>query len=253
MDGLVAQMNGLLESATGFQARGNWDPPLFSSVDAADLTDLWLPKVHSLQHEELEKALRRLGSRSVVELGAITRGKGTRTSEYSASGVPFLRTASLFGGGVEAIPTYYASAKDNCIVDELYPGDTLLSIEGRVGETFLAGSGVLMAWKNHIVRIRPTTGFDDLTRVQTGAWIYLFLRSFAGGEQIRRFTVIQSTIPAVAARLYLVEIPAPNKTCSVAPRLSDQTLSAAHDWQSASAAIASIQLEAGAYFGTVTR
>jgi type I restriction enzyme, S subunit len=176
--------------------------PLCFDAKLTAATRLWTPQFHRPDHQA---AVADLSEQfHCVPLGTIAhirRGKGTRTTDYARSGVPFIRTSSLMNFGIDPFPDHYASEETVASYDQpTKAGDILLSIEGRIGISALALDGQDCVLKNHIELIRLHPEFDP-------THVFLMLNTRAIKRQLRMLTVIQATLPGLASRSRELVIP----------------------------------------------
>src|SRR5262249_24714606 len=126
-------------------------------VKAAQMAQGWSPRSHCLSSDHLWRRLP--DGCDLIPLGSvadIVRGKGTRTADYAASGIPFVRTTSLINGRIDPFPDHYAHPETHARYNQqTQEGDILLSIEGKIGQVAYLTSADRCVFKNHIELIRP--------------------------------------------------------------------------------------------------
>jgi type I restriction enzyme S subunit len=144
---------------------------------------------------------------SLASVADILRGKGTRTSDYSPAGIPFVRTTSLINGGIDPFPDHYAALETWARFGQpTQDGDLLLSIEGKIGAVAYLTDRDRCVFKNHIERIRPR----DRALAPD---LFLALASELGQAQMHRLTVFQATLPGLASRSRQILVPWPPSDC----------------------------------------
>lgn len=180
------------------------------SVARSDLGDLWLPGAY---RPELLNIVRNIEEDwetcSLAEIATVRRGQGTRATDYTATGTPYIRTSDIVNGYIDPFPDHYASEETvERYNQKIESGDILVSIEGKIGMTALLHSSFPVVFKNHIelVRCEPTL-FNEFNQSEITGWLYLMLTSSVGQTQARLHSVTQSTIPGLASRLRQFRIP----------------------------------------------
>jgi restriction endonuclease S subunit len=117
------------------------------------------------------------------------------------TGIPFVRTSSLINYGIDPFPDHYASDELTELFDQpVYPGDILVSMEGKIGQVAYLTQADNCVFKNHIELVRCHPGYNSM-------FLFLFLSSKLGKSQIDKQTVIQATIPGLGDRLRNVLVP----------------------------------------------
>jgi hypothetical protein len=155
----------------------------------------WTPRYHRPEYQnEINRLRRNFHCKQLGEIAGIERGKGTRVSEYSKSGLPFVRTTSLINFGIDPFPDHYATEETyNEFAQEVEQGDILFSIEGKPGAVALLCDQERCVYKNHIVRIRIRGG-------ACAEQLFLYLACGSGQYQTNMNTVIQAILPGLADR-----------------------------------------------------
>lgn len=166
------------------------------------LEDNWVPRYYLPQYGDYtQRARENFVCKRLEEVAYIERGKGTRVSEYSKCGVPFVRTTSLINYSIDPFPDHYASIDVyNEFAQQTRQRDILLSIEGKIGNIAMLSSRDLCVFKNHIVKIRAKN--PDQAHI-----LFLYLASHLGQTDLKRNTVVQSTIPGLSSRIKDILIP----------------------------------------------
>jgi len=121
--------------------------------------------------------------------------------DYARSGVPFIRTSSIINHTIDPFPDHYATAETVTRFGQpIKEGDLLVSIEGKIGMIAYLSETQQCVFKNHVERVRGLGQLDSV-------YLFLFLRTRFAQAQLRRFTVVQATLPGLASRLRDVQIP----------------------------------------------
>lgn len=172
----------------------------FETSDIND--DLWTPQFYRPDYcEETERLEKKFACKRLGQIATVERGKGTRISEYSSSGVPFIRTTDLINYGIDPFPDHYASYITYEEFDQgIKEGDILFSIEGKIGFVALLTSDDLCVFKNHVQRLRVK---NSISHEQ----LFLYLASRSGRSQVARNIVVQATIAGLASRLEDIIVP----------------------------------------------
>jgi len=162
----------------------------------------WIPRYYIPHHKTfIENIKKDFICEKLSKIAIIERGKGTRVSEYSDRGLPFIRTTSLINYSIDPFPDHYATLETyDEFSQQIMRGDILLSIEGKIGNVALLTDNDSCVFKNHIVRIRAKDHSHSLL-------IFLFFASKVGQIELKRNTIIQSTIPGLSNRLNDILIP----------------------------------------------
>lgn len=170
--------------------------------DVKNLGEHWIPRYHIPEYELATKQVKNeFNCEKLGKIAQIERGKGTRVSEYSTSGVPFIRTSSLINYSIDPFPDHYANYETyNEFSQNIQNGDILLSIEGKIGNLALLTKQDLCVFKNHIVRLRTKDSTYALP-------LFLYLSSRAGQIEIKKNIVVQSTIPGLSNRVQDIIVP----------------------------------------------
>lgn len=135
------------------------------------------------------------------KLAHIERGKGTRVSDYATHGIPFVRTTSLINYGIDPFPDHYASDDTQELFQQpVTEGDILFSIEGKIGHAAYLTTEDACVFKNHIELVRCNSGVNPM-------YVYLILAGVLGKSQADKNTVVQATLPGMASRLRVIDIP----------------------------------------------
>ncbi len=164
-------------------------------LKAALVGQRWTPQFHCLGSDQVRQQLP--DGYDLVPLSSIaetTRGKGTRSADYTTAGIPFVRTTSLINGSIDPFPDHYASPETYArYKQQTQEGDILLSIEGKIGQVAYLTEQDRCVFKNHIelVRVRDRSLAPE---------VFLALASEMGQSQMRRLTVVQATLPGLASR-----------------------------------------------------
>ena len=252
LDALRSRADGLLLGEGGAHAvptEASSGPRSFS-VPGSALGDLWTPSNHRPALlgpvQEVEEVFE---CSTVGELADVARGKGTRSSDYASSGVPFVRTSSLINGGVDPLPDHYADEETFLRYDqEVRDGDVLFSIEGRIGMAAMLVRDHPVVYKNHIERVRLSTVPDPWDREALAGWVFLVLSSTLGALQVEANTVVQSTISGLASRLRSFVVPLDGGGEGDAMRaLGREAYEAAAALAHATGALRKVQADADAY------
>jgi type I restriction enzyme S subunit len=171
------------------------------SVD--EFEESLLPRFHDPAWPRLKSELTgRFRCVRLGDLAEVKRGAGTLSKEYQTSGIPYLRTSSLVNFGIDVFPDQYGDEETYAAHGQLLgEGDVLVSIEGKIGQVAMLGSGERALIKNHIeyVRLRDST--------VSAAFLTAWLGSWPAQVQFRRYTVVQSTIPGIGAAARDILIP----------------------------------------------
>jgi len=182
---LPAPSNPLHFTAANVAEAEIWSPSFF----APDLLafDAWLEHVFECK---------KLG-----EVSSIERGRGTRVDDYARTGVPFIRTSSIINHTIDPFPDHYATAETVMRFGQpIKEGDLLVSIEGKIGMVAYLSETQQCVFKNHVERVRGLGQLDSV-------YLFLFLRTRFAQAQLRRFTVVQATLPGLASRLRDIQVP----------------------------------------------
>ena len=177
-------------------------------VMADELRDTWNPRRYS-DHLRvwLENVKKRIPLVPLYVLAKITRGKGTRTSHYAESGIPFVRTSSIINSGIDPFPDHYCTERTyRQFGQAVQEYDLLMSIEGKIGQVALLTNEDRCAFKNHVVRIR-------LLSKEVSLEVFLMLSSILGQWQIESLTTVQATLPGLARRGRGILVPDTTKNC----------------------------------------
>lgn len=179
------------------------------SINQSILDDLWIPKRYKPSIiEVLTKIKSEYKFKKLGEIAEIKRGKGTRVSEYTQSGIPFLRTSSLINHSIDPFPDHYTDQENfEKFNQPISDGDMLFSMEGKIGEIAMLNSDMQVVFKNHIEMIRVNKIDYGYTFEELVGWIYLILSGQLGKIQNISNTVVQSTIPGLSSRLREYIIP----------------------------------------------
>jgi hypothetical protein len=171
---------------------------------AGQVGQRWSPRYHCLGSDDLWRHIP--DGYEPVPLGSIAetvRGKGTRSADYTTSGIPFVRTTSLINGSIDPFPDHYASPETYArYQQQTREGDILLSIEGKIGQVAYLTDQDRCVFKNHIELVRPRDR-------SLAPGLFLALASEVGQSQMRRLTVVQATLPGLASRSRQILVPLP--------------------------------------------
>ena len=142
---------------------------------------------------------------NLEDIAEISRGKGTRSSDFSETGIPFVRTSTLMNHGIDPFPDHYASTD---VVEKykqpMASQHILYSIEGKVGEVAILTKAENCVIKNHVEWVRAIDEKDAI-------WIFLCLTSIIGRTQAKMHLVVQATIPGISSKLRKFMIPMNSK------------------------------------------
>jgi type I restriction enzyme, S subunit len=166
------------------------------------LGENWVPRYYIPNHKVfVENIKNQFKCEKLSKIATIERGKGTRVSEYSDKGIPFIRTTSLINYSIDPFPDHYATSETYYEFSQLIArGDLLLSMEGKIGNIALLSNHDSCVFKNHIVHIRARDPMHSIP-------LFLFFASKVGQIELKRNTIIQSTIPGLSNRLNDILIP----------------------------------------------
>ena len=178
-------------------------PPMESSqscglVKNSELSNLWTPRF--LLHEAAFWENTNLGDfevRPFDEIAKIERGKGTRVSQYTVEGVPFIRTSSLINHGLDYFPDHFTDEGTyKSFKQPIEENDIIVSMEGKIGAVALLNPQWPIVFKNHIERAR----LYDSAGVEP-EFIFSLLNTKQYQAMIDRRVVVQATIPGMSNRL----------------------------------------------------
>jgi restriction endonuclease S subunit len=141
----------------------------------------------------------------IGNIADVSRGKGTKSIDYTKEGIPFIRTTSLTNFSIDPFPDHYASNETYINYKQpVMEGDILYSIEGKIGMLSYILKGQKCVYKNHIERIR--------CKYKDPIFIFLFLNTKVAKAQANRNTVVQATLPGMASRLREIRVPLEKRT-----------------------------------------
>lgn len=180
------------------------------SVPLADIDRIWFPKRYQ---EHIRAAHEQIRTQFDTELLGricwVQRGKGTRSSDYVVTGIPFVRTSSLVNYSIDPFPDYYADESTYARYGQQINQDTILvSIEGKIGQIALVDPEHPVVVKNHVEMLGLEPSYSKNNDWIVG-WMLAVLRSDFGLVQFEQNTVTQATIPGLASRLREFVLPLP--------------------------------------------
>lgn len=174
------------------------DSRLSGTLLNCELEELWTPRF--LFHPAGEWEKKNLSSFTVSrfdDLAQIERGKGTRVSQYTKSGVPFIRTSSLINFSLDYFPDHFTDAETyEGFKQPIEDNDLIISMEGKIGAIAMLHSEWPIVFKNHIERARLYRN-----SAVGPEYIFALLNTKQYQAMIDRRVVVQATIPGMANRL----------------------------------------------------
>lgn len=190
----------------------------WGSPSAESLVESLSPRFHHPSTAAAEARLcERFACSRLGEMALIKRGAGSLAAEYESDGIPYIRTSSIVNHAIELFPEHYGSeATYRAHRQNVGPGDVLLTIEGKIGMVALLADGERCLIKNHIefIRLHHSASVDP-------EFLFAFLSSPLGQQQIARRTVVQATIPGLGSESRSLVIPVFGRTKDAQRLLDD--------------------------------
>jgi len=173
--------------------------------------DLWTPILYNPKFIKIEKEIEKKWP--VKKIGVIfddKKGNEVGSENYNnfifknKDDVPFIRTSDFGNYQIDFDPDYHVDKK---IFDELKQnlkfGDILFTNDGKIGEVSIVTNPKIGIIQSHIKKLTVKKG---VTIDPFYVFIPLILDEI-GKAQVKKFTLIQSTIPTIAKRIKEIKIP----------------------------------------------
>ena len=172
-------------------------------IQPTDLGDVWNPRnLAPNVRGAISLIENKFSCLKIFEIGDLERGNGTLVEHYEKSGIPFIRVSSMINNYIDPFTDHYASESlYKEFKQDVLDGDILFSIEGKIGSVAMCFENSPVVFKNHIQRLRINREFNKAGGNSLLGWVFLVLCSNLGKALIKRYAVIQTTIPGLASRL----------------------------------------------------
>jgi len=212
---LIEDAKKVLYKSLKFDERMNAKKEKYFSVNLDSFleTDIWNPSCHLPFYEVAASQIKKHNSIKLGEIAIAQRGHEPGSANYiiyldkKDGYIPFIRTSDIINYETDLFPDYYLEKSVcNQYIQDIKPNDILFTKDGKIGSVALVMEDDNIFLQSHIFRLR----LKDTAKKHNITSEYLFaclsLKEI-GLYQSKRFTVIQSTIPTIANRIYDFHIP----------------------------------------------